>query len=141
MKRTLLLIILSLTSLLGLSAQNIRVSGTVLDSSSQPVYGAGVVIKGTSTGVTTDIDGKYEISVKPDAVLEFSFLGLATKTEAVAGRSTVNVIMSDDNTFLEAVVVVGYGTQKKGSITGAVSGLDGDNLIKTKNENPENMLT
>ena len=141
MKRTLLLIILALTSLLGLSAQNIRVSGTVLDSSSQPVYGAGVVIKGTSTGVTTDIDGKYEISVKPDAVLEFSFLGLATKTEAVAGRSTVNVIMSDDNTFLEAVVVVGYGTQKKGSITGAVSGLDGDNLIKTKNENPENMLT
>ena len=141
MKRTLLLIIIALTSALGLEAQNIRVTGTVLDAFSEPVSGAGVVVRETNTGVLTDADGKYEISVKADATLEFSFLGMVTKTEAVRGRTVINVVMTDDNTWLESVVVVGYGTQKRGSITGAVSGLDGDNLIKTKNENPQNMLT
>ncbi len=141
MKRTLLLLTFTLLSALGLYAQNIRVSGVVIDSSSEPIYGASVLVKGTKTGVLTDAEGKYEISVPSNASLEFSILGMVTKVEAVQGRSIINVVMTDDNTWLETVVVVGYGTQKRGSVTGAVAGLDGDNLVKTKNENPQNMLT
>ncbi len=141
MKRTLLLLTFTLLSALGLYAQNVRVSGVVIDSSSEPIYGASVLVKGTKTGVLTDAEGKYEISVPSNASLEFSILGMVTKVEAVQGRSIINVVMTDDNTWLETVVVVGYGTQKRGSVTGAVAGLDGDNLVKTKNENPQNMLT
>ncbi len=141
MKRTLLLTTFMLLSALGLYAQNIRVSGVVIDSSSEPVYGASVLVKGTNTGVLTDVEGKYEISVPSDATLEFSILGMVTKVEPVHGRSIINVVMTEDNTWLETVVVVGYGTQKRGSVTGAVAGLDGDNLVRTKNENPQNMLT
>ncbi len=141
MKRTLLLIAVALLSALGLDAQTITVRGTVVDESSEPVFGANVLVKGSKTGVATDMDGKYEIQAASDAVLEFSFLGLATKYESVGGRQVVNVVMASDNTWLESVVVVGYGTQKRGSLTGAVSGVDGENMLKTKNENPQNMLT
>ena len=117
------------------------VRGTVLDSNGEPVIGANVLVKGASTGAATDIDGKYVIETDRDAILEFSCLGFATATEKVAGRQVVNIVLQPDNTFLETVVVVGYGTQKRGSITGAVSGIDSGNLIKTKSENPQNMLT
>ncbi len=141
MKRTLLLIAVALLSSLGLGAQTITVKGTVVDESAEPVFGASVMVKGSKTGVATDMDGKFEIQTDPDAVLEFSFLGFATKYESVGGRNVINVVMSADNTWLESVVVVGYGTQKRGSLTGAVSGVDGENMIKTRNENPQNMLT
>lgn len=141
MKRILLLIAVALLSSLGLDAQTITVKGTVVDESAEPVFGASVMVKGSRTGVATDMDGKYEIQAASDAVLEFSFLGFATKYESVGGRNVVNVVMTADNTWLESVVVVGYGTQKRGSLTGAVSGVDGDNMIKTRNENPQNMLT
>lgn len=141
MKRTLLLIAVALLSALGLDAQTITVRGTVVDESSEPVFGANVLVKGSKTGVATDMEGKYEIQAASDAVLEFSFLGFATKYESVGGRQVVNVVMASDNTWLESVVVVGYGTQKRGSLTGAVSGVNGENMIKTRNENPQNMLT
>ncbi len=141
MKRTLLLIAVALLSSLGLGAQTITVKGTVVDESAEPVFGASVMVKGSKTGVATDMDGKFEIQTATDAVLEFSFLGFATKYESVGGRNVINVVMSADNTWLESVVVVGYGTQKRGSLTGAVSGVDGENMIKTRNENPQNMLT
>lgn len=142
MKKALALISALLMAMSGALAQDtIRVTGTVADDTAGPLYGASIVIKGTNTGVATDLDGKYEIHVKPDAVLEFSCLGFAARTVNVAGRTTINVTLDADNTFLDQAVVVGYGTQKKGSIIGAVSGVNGDNMIKTKNENPQNMLT
>lgn len=123
-------------------AQNtIKVTGTVTDDTAQPVIGASVMIKGSTTGVPTDLDGKYTITVPSDAILEFSSVGLSTTEVSVNGRTTLNVVMKADNTFLESVVVVGYGTQKKGSITGAVSGVGNDDIVKTKSENPQNMLT
>ena len=140
MKKILIIAVFLLASL-GLDAQTITVSGTVVDESMQPVFGASVMVKGSKIGVATDMDGKYEIQAASDAVLEFSFLGFATKYEAVGGRGVINVVMAADNTWLESVVVVGYGTQKRGSLTGAVSGVNGENMIKTKNENPQNMLT
>lgn len=140
MKKILIIAVFLLASL-GLDAQTITVSGTVVDESRQPVFGASVMVKGSKIGVATDMDGKYEIQAASDAVLEFSFLGFATKYETVGGRGVINVVMAADNTWLESVVVVGYGTQKRGSLTGAVSGVNGENMIKTKNENPQNMLT
>ena len=123
-------------------AQNtITVSGVVSDDTQQPVIGASVMIKGSTTGVPTDLDGNYSITVPDNAVLEFSSVGLKTVEIPVNGRTTINVVLPTDNTFLESVVVVGYGTQKKGSVTGAVSGVGNDDIIKTKSENPQNMLT
>ena len=94
---------------------NITVSGTVTDDTDQPVIGASVMVKGSTTGVPTDLDGKYTIDVPADAVLEFSSVGLRTVDIQVNGRAVINVVLNTDNTFLESVVVVGYGTQKKGS--------------------------
>ena len=120
---------------------NITVSGTVTDDTDQPVIGASVMVKGSTTGVPTDLDGKYSIDVPADAILEFSSVGLRSVDIPVNGRAVINVVLETDNTFLESVVVVGYGTQKKGSISGAVSAVNNDDIIKTKSENVQNMLT
>ena len=126
----------------GLMAQEqITVTGVVRDNTGEPVIGASVMKAGSTTGVPTDLDGKYEITVEDNAVLEFSYVGFATQQIGVGGRSVIDVVLKMDNTFLESVVVVGYGTQKKGSITGSVSGVDGDKMLRTKSENPQNMLT
>lgn len=121
--------------------ENITVSGTVTDDTGVPVIGASVMVTGSITGVPTDLDGRYTIEVPSDAVLEFSSVGLTTAVVPVNGRSVINVVLHTDNTFLESVIVVGYGTQKKGSITGAVSAVNNDDIIKTKSENVQNMLT
>ena len=86
---------------------NITVSGTVTDDTDQPVIGASVMVKGSTTGVPTDLDGKYTIDVPVDAVLEFSSVGLRTVDIQVNGRAVINVVLNTDNTFLESVVVVG----------------------------------
>lgn len=125
-----------------LQAQNtIVVSGVVSDSNREPVIGATVSVKNTSNGVITDIDGKYIIKVPANGTLEFSFVGLKTITEKVGGRKVINVVLGDDTKLLDEVVVVGYGVQKRGSVTGAVAGVKGDEMLQTKNENPQNMLT
>lgn len=123
-------------------AQNtVTVKGVVVDNTSLPVIGASVIVKGTNQGVPTDLDGNYTITVPEDAVLEFSYIGYTTIQEKVNGRTTINVVLSEDNNYLESVVVVGYGTQKKGSVIGAVSGVGSDDIMTTKSENPQNMLT
>ena len=130
-----------MASLTAYSQNRVTVRGMVLDSDSLPVIGASVMVKGTSQGVPTDLDGNYVIEVSPDAVLEFSYIGYATVQEKVSGRTQINVILTEDNNYLESVVVVGYGTQKKGSVIGAVSGVGSDDILTTKSENPQNMLT
>lgn len=138
-----MLMILSLSPVSVLSrAQNtVTVSGVVTDDANQPVIGCNVMVKGARTGAATDIDGRYAISVPANAVLEYSFLGMTTRAENVNGRTRIDVVLSPDNTFLESVVIVGYGTQKRGSVTGAVSGINSEELVRTKTENPQNMLT
>ncbi|MDR3188885.1 MAG: TonB-dependent receptor [Prevotellaceae bacterium] len=117
-----LLLPLLLCALLPLSlrAQNLNISGTVRDGNNEPVAGASVVIKGATMGVTTDASGSYTISAPADATLVFSFLGLATKEEAVAGRGRVDVTLESSDQAIDEVVVVGFGTQRKVNLTGAV---------------------
>lgn len=122
-------------------AQNKTISGIVTDENNEPVTGASVAIKNTTVGTITDIDGKYTIDAPANATLVFKFLGYGTKEEKVNGRSLINVAMTVDETTLEDVVVVGYGVQKKVTLTGAVAGIKGNEMLKTKNENPQNMLT
>jgi len=101
----------------GLNAVAQQVGGTVLDASGQPVIGAAVLVKGTTTGATTDIDGSFTLpsSVASDAILEVSCIGYETQEIALSGRTTLNIVMNEDALMLDDVVVVGYGVQKKAS--------------------------
>ncbi len=129
MKRFISLILL----LLPLSSfAQVKVSGTVTDSSTkESMIGAGVLVKGTTNGVITDIDGHYEITVpSDDVVLEFTCIGYSTKSVPVSGRSIINVAMDVDATVLDDVVVVGYSVQKKRDVLGAVSKVGGEALTK-----------
>ena len=123
-------------------AQNkITVSGLVTDDSGAPAVGAAVMIEGTSTGTVADNSGRYSILAPSNSNLVFSSIGMETKTIPVEGRTHIDVTLGYDSMLLESTVVVGYGTQRKGSITGSVAAVDGEQMIKTKNENPQNMLT
>jgi TonB-linked SusC/RagA family outer membrane protein len=126
---------------LSMWAQNKTISGKVTDSNNEPIVGASVVIKNTTTGIMTNIDGEYTISAPANATLVFTFLGFNPKEEKVDGRVNIDIVMVMDETTLDDIVVVGYGTQKKVTLTGAVSGIKGAEMQHTKNENPQNMLT
>ena len=127
----LLLLLLCAALPLSLRAQNLNIAGTVRDDKGDPVVGASVVVKGTTVGVTTDATGSYAISAPADATLVFSFLGLATLEEAVAGRGRIDVVLSESDQTIDEVMVVGYGTQKKITLTGSVVAVSGDKLLKT----------
>lgn len=108
----------------------ILVSGRILDSSGQPVPGASVIEKGTTNGVNTDIDGKFSISVKSGASLEVSCIGY--ETVSVAASENMSVTLKEDTQFLDEVVVVGFGTQKKVNMTGSVAAVDVDKAFGSK---------
>ncbi len=128
---------------IGLAAQSTAatVTGTVTDEENEPLIGVAVMVKNSSTGVMTNYDGEYSIPAKPDDILVFTYVGYTPIEEKINGRTTVNVVMKSNYQVMDEVVVVGYGVQRRGSITGAVSGIKGDAMIKTNNENPQNMLT
>lgn len=103
-------------------AQKLTVRGTVLDSKNEPVVAAGVQEKGTSNGAVTDLDGKFSITVSgKNAVLLFTSIGYSSIEMPVAGRTVLDVIMTEDSEMLDNVVVVGYGSQFKEAVTGAIS--------------------
>lgn len=123
--------------------QEVTVTGRVTSSEDWATLpGVNVLVKGTSRGTTTDADGKYTIQVSDaDAVLVFSFIGYASQEVAVAARSVIDVAMATDIQQLGEVVVVGYGVQQKVTLTGSVANIRNEELRRTKNENPQNMLT
>lgn len=96
-----------------------QITGRVTDAAGEGLAGVSIKVKGAGTGTTTDVEGNYRLAVS-DGVLEFSYTGFATQEIAVAGRTVIDVVMSEAVTTLESVVVVGYGTQKKKDITTAV---------------------
>lgn len=102
-------------------AQETQVSGTIYDETGQPLPGATVLVKGTTTGTTSDLDGKYSISIPTDGVLVFSFIGYSPVEKTVGNQSVIDVNLTPDLADLEEVVVVGYGTAKKSQLTGAIS--------------------
>ena len=121
-------------------AQNLRVTGKVIDEQGEGVIGAGVVIQGTTTGTITDLDGNFSLpSVARGATLEISCVGYATQAVVVEG-GTLNIVLLPDTTALDESVVIAYGQQKKVTITGAVSAVSGEGLMKAPVANVANAL-
>lgn len=122
-------------------SQEIVVKGTVLSSTdNMPLPGANVSVAGTNIGTATDFDGNYEITVSPNAQLNFSYIGYITQTISVNGETTINVTLSEDLNDLEEVVVVGYGTQTKKVSTAATSAISTEDLVNTYGEGPEQAM-
>jgi len=119
-----------------------NVTGKVTDSKGETLIGVNVKIKGTQQGTITDIDGHFSLAVaNTDQVLELSYVGYKTLELSLKGRTSVNIILQEDTELLDEVVVVGYGTQKKIHMTGAVSQITNKDLTKAPMQNVSNMLT
>ncbi|MCX2680958.1 TonB-dependent receptor [Galbibacter sp. EGI 63066] len=131
MKNTLPKSLLFLCALLCIGmTQAQTVSGNVSEANG-PLPGASVVVKGTTNGTQTDFDGNYTLNNVPsDAVLVFSYVGMSTQEIPVDGRSTIDVVMQEDAQALDEVIVVGYGTQTRGDVTGSVASVDVDEATK-----------
>lgn len=122
-------------------AQGIMVKGKVVDQHNEPVIGATVGVDKGKAKTVTDIDGNFTLQVPANAQIVVNYIGMKPATQNVGGRRELNFVLQDDVNQLADVVVVGYGTQKRGSITGSVAAVKGDEMVRTKNENPQNMLT
>jgi TonB-dependent starch-binding outer membrane protein SusC len=116
------------------------VSGKISDEKGESLPGVSVLVKGTTNGVVSDLDGKYSLIVDKNATLVFSYVGFLSKEEAVGGRSSIDVNLAVDTKALGEVVVVGYGTQKKVTVTGAVATLQGEKIIKSPATDISNSL-
>jgi TonB-linked SusC/RagA family outer membrane protein len=129
MKKILSVILILCGFMLTAYGQQKTVTGTVTGvEDGQPVVGATVTVKGTSVGVSTDINGKYQISVAPGATLEFRYVGMKSKEVVVGSSSVIDVDMELELKGVDEVVVVGYGTQIKSKVTGSISKVDGESL-------------
>jgi TonB-linked SusC/RagA family outer membrane protein len=112
------------------------ITGVITDEKGQPLPGVTVTVKGSTQGTISDVNGKYSINVKDqNAYLVFTFIGYTSQEVAVSGKSTINVQLSGDAKSLNEVVVVGYGTQKKATLTGSISVLKGGELVKSPQPN------
>ncbi|HEY3403140.1 MAG TPA: TonB-dependent receptor [Ohtaekwangia sp.] len=138
---TAFLIMLVVTSLL---AQDRVVTGKVTDETGNGMPGVSIVLKGTSTGTTSDTDGVYSVSIPSgytNPVLVFSFIGYKSIEESVGERTTINMPMEASLEELSEVVVVGYGTQSKTTVTGSVASVEGKELVKVRTPNVLNSMT
>ncbi len=130
MKQTIFALLFFLSSFAGY-AQELNVKGVVTSADDgQPIPGATVVVKGKTTGVITNLDGAYSLKVPGNSTLIFSFVGLKSQEVAVNNRTTINVVLASATEAIEEVVVVGYGTQKKSVVTGAISSVKSKDLEK-----------
>lgn len=121
-------------------AQDMTVSGVVTDESGQPLTGANIIVKGTSTGAQTDFDGNFTLTADSNATLVVSYLGFVTKEVAVNGKTSLNIQLAEDASQLDEVVIVGYGTQKKSDLTGAVATVSSEEIEKYTYSNPAQAL-
>ena len=121
-------------------AQTKTVTGTVTDAANEPLIGASVLVQGTSTGTITDMDGKYSISVTPEDVLVFSYVGMTSQTIKVGAQNVINVTLKEDSQVLAETVVIGYGSAKKRDLTGSITNVKGEELANKPAMNPLSSL-
>lgn len=121
-------------------AQTKTVTGTVTDAANEPLIGASVLVQGTSTGTITDMDGKYSISVTPEDVLAFSYVGMTSQTVKVGTQNVINVTLKEDSQVLAETVVIGYGSAKKRDLTGSITNVKGEELANKPAMNPLSSL-
>ena len=129
MKHLFLLLTLLSFSLTALAQQ--KVTGKVKDSTGEPVIGASVVVKGNNTmGTITDFDGNFMLDVPAKSVLVISYIGYVTQEVPTAGKNSLEIVLKEDTKTLDEVVVIGYGTQRKGDVTSSVASVKADNFVK-----------
>ena len=127
---------LALLGMSNMSAQTVAVSGVVKDAvTNEPLIGATVMVKGTTNGVSTDVNGNYSIKAKAEDILVCQIIGYKNQETKVGTRSVINFVLSEDNEMLDATVVVGYGTLKKTQLVGSVENLDGEAIVDRPNAN------
>ena len=126
---------------IGMQAQSLRVQGTVISTDDrQPMIGASVVVKGTSSGTITDLDGRYALDVDANATLQFSYIGYETVEEPVQNRRTINASLVLKTNMLQEVVMMGYSSQKKAELSSAVVTLDAEQLTDVMSSDLGTML-
>ena len=129
MKRILILMGILFFVNVSLFGQQIRVTGTITDASDgSTLPGVSVVVRGTTQGTVTDINGRYEISTAPDAILVFSFIGMTTQEVPVDGRNVINIALESETAILDEVVVIAYGTARRASLTGSAAVIDAEKI-------------
>lgn len=116
-----------------------QLTGRVLNDANEPIAGASVFVKGTTQGVTTDASGSFQLAAQGDS-LSVTFIGYKPQTVAIVGQTNFTILLETDDQFLEDVVVVGYGTQNRATVTGSISEVKGDDLIKSPQPNLSNSL-
>lgn len=140
--RKLIVGLLCICSTAATFAQTATVSGVVKDDTGEPVIGAGVLVKGTTLGTITDIDGHFSFRVDDlNGVLVVSFVGMETQEIPMKGKGTFDIVLKSSNTLLEEVQVVAYGAQKKVTLTGSISSVNTDELLKVPTASIGNMLS
>lgn len=141
MLRLLLPLFLLVMAAFPASAQLVR--GVVSDPSGEPLIGATVIEKGSTNGTATDIDGMYQLNLKDakNAILVVSYVGYATEEIPVKGQSTIDIVLKEESSVLNELVVVGYGQQKKESVVGAISQVDSGDLLETPSANLSQAIT
>ena len=140
--RKLIVGLLCICSTAATFAQTTTVSGVVKDDTGEPVIGAGVLVKGTTLGTITDIDGHFSFRADDlNGVLVVSFVGMETQEIPMKGKGTFDIVLKSSNTLLEEVQVVAYGAQKKVTLTGSISSVNTDELLKVPTASIGNMLS
>ncbi len=120
--------------------QKKQVSGTVIDEYGEAVIGANIIEKGTTNGTVTDINGGFSLQIGSDATLHVSYIGYYSQDISMSGRTSIEIVLVEDTKTLDEVVVVGYGTQSKKTLTGAISTIKSDEIVATKSSNLVNKL-
>ena len=128
LKTKLLLLAIALLNISLYAQDSFQLKGTVSDANNVPIPGANIVIANSTKGTSTDFDGNYEITVKKGDVLNFSYIGYVNQQVVIVNQKTVNITLTEDASQLDEVVVVGYGTQKKSHLSGAVSKVTNESL-------------
>lgn len=139
MKKYLLTLFCICASLVTFAQQRL-ITGVVVDAHNEPVIGASVLEKGTSNGTITNVDGEYSLKVTSGATLVFSYIGYKTQEVLVGNKTIVNATLVEDAEQLDEVVVVGYGVQKKSSLTGAVASVSSKEIVKQVSSNVASTL-
>jgi TonB-dependent starch-binding outer membrane protein SusC len=122
-------------------AQQVKVSGIVTNAATgETLPGVTIVVKGTTSGTTTDIDGKFSLDVASSATLVFSFIGMESQEVAVQGRTSINVALASSASMLEEIVVVGYGTSKVKDLTSAITTVKSEDIMRTPSSQPMQAL-
>lgn len=135
-----LVLLMAILSIFPLMAQQIEVAGTVSDKDGEPLIGASVLVVGAKLGAATDIDGNFSITAPANGKLQVSYVGYESQTVNIDGRTTINIILEQNTSVLDEVVVVGYGTMDKKELTSAISHIGEKDFLTVSTLDPSMMI-